>query len=122
VPAERCADRCRSAGTTSVGIVPLLPGSPEIVLELYSGGANCCFIDQVFRYDPATMGYVKTEHDFSSSGAALKRLGGRWRFVSADPVFKYAFTDGADSGEPLQFRSGVTGSAGSPTSRAAIRV
>ena len=48
------------------------------------------------------MTYVKTEHDFASSGATLRRLSGQWRFLSADPGFKYAFTDGADSGEPIQ--------------------
>ncbi|MDQ2897433.1 MAG: hypothetical protein M3Y09_17630 [Actinomycetota bacterium] len=90
---------------TSVGIVPLLPGSPEVVLELYSGGANCCVVDQIFRYDPSTMTYVKTEHNFASAGALLKRLHGRWRFLSADDGFKYAFTDGADSGEPIQIWS-----------------
>ena len=82
--------------------MPLLPGSPQVVLELYSGGANCCFIDQIFSYDPGTMAYVKTEHDFADAGATIKRLNGQYRFVSADGAFKYAFTDGADSGEPLQ--------------------
>jgi len=112
VTARLCGTQCGPAEfggrASSVGIVPLLAGGPQVVLELYSGGANCCFIDQVFSYDPATKSYVKTEHNFGSSGAALKRLGGRWRFVSADPAFKYAFTDGADSGEPLQiWRYGV---------------
>lgn len=112
VTSRACGTMCGPAefgrGSSSLGIVPLEPSGPQVLLELYSGGANCCFIDQVFSYHPATMGYVKTEHDFGSSGAALKRLGGRWRFVSADPAFKYAFTDGADSGEPLQiWRFGV---------------
>jgi hypothetical protein len=106
VTARLCGTQCGPAqfgrGASSLGIVPLLPGSPQVVLNLYSGGANCCFIDQVFSYDPGTMTYRKTEHDFASSGATLKRLGGQWRFLSADPGFKYAFTDGADSGEPIQ--------------------
>ncbi len=87
---------------SSVGIVHLLPGSPQVVLELYSGGANCCFIDQVFSYDPGPMAYVKTELNFGSAGVLLKRLHAQWRFVSADDGFKYVFTDGADSGEPIQ--------------------
>jgi hypothetical protein len=106
VTAHLCGTHCGPAqfgrSASSLGVVPLLPGSPEVVLELYSGGANCCFIDQIFAYDPGTMTYAKTEHDFLWSGATLKRLGGQWRFLSADPGFKYAFTDGADSGEPIQ--------------------
>lgn len=89
----------------SVGIVPLLPGSPDVVLELYTGGANCCVVDQVFHYLPAATTYVKTEHNFASVGARLERLNRRWRFVSADDGFKYAFTDGADSGDPIQIWS-----------------
>jgi hypothetical protein len=106
VTSQQCGVQCGPAqfgrGASSLGIVPLLPGSPQVILDLYSGGANCCFIDQIFSYDPGTMTYVKTEHAFGSSGATLKRLRGQWRFLSADPGFKYAFTDGADSGEPIQ--------------------
>lgn len=106
VTSPACGQLCGPAEfgpqSKSVGVVPLLPGSPQVVLELYSGGANCCFIDQIFSYRPGTRTYVKTEHDFADAGATLKRLRGQWRFVSSDPGFKYAFTDGADSGEPLQ--------------------
>ena len=112
VTSRACGTMCGplqvGAHATSVGIVPLVPGSPEVVLELYTGGANCCVVDQIFRYDPSTMTYVKIEHNFASAGALLKRLNGRWRFLSADDGFKYAFTDGADSGEPIQiWRYGV---------------
>jgi hypothetical protein len=92
----------------SVRVIRLQPGGqPDVLLELYSEGASCCFIDQVFSYAPATHGYVKAEHDFGSYGAALRRLGSarRWRFISGDENFKYAFTDGADSGEPIQIWS-----------------
>jgi hypothetical protein len=81
--------------------------NPDVVLSLYSGGANCCFIDQVFSYDPSRGTYVKTQHDFASAGSRLRFLGSprRWRFLSADDSFKYLFTDGADSGEPVQIWS-----------------
>lgn len=97
-----CAPAEFGPHASSVGIVPLAPGGPQVLLELYSQGANCCFVDQVFAYDAPTNTYVRTEHDFADAGATLRRLSGRWRFVSTDPNFKYAFTDGADSGEPLQ--------------------
>ncbi len=106
VIARLCGTQCGPAEfgrrASSVGIVPLLPGGPQVLLELYSGGASCCFIDQVFSYDPATTSYGKTEHNFGSAGALLERLNGGWRFLSADDGFKYVFTDGADSGEPIQ--------------------
>ncbi len=73
-----------------------------MILSLFSGGANCCFIDQVFSLDPGTMTYVKTEQDFASAGAKLERIAGRWRFLSSDPSFECAFTDCAASGSPLQ--------------------
>ncbi|HET9102196.1 MAG TPA: hypothetical protein VFN55_02485 [Solirubrobacteraceae bacterium] len=114
VTARLCGRSCDPGAlggrnASSVGIVPLLPGSPQIVLELYSGGANCCFIDQVFRYDPGTMTYVKTERAFPYAGATIKRINGQYRFLSADDNFKYAFTDGADSGEPIQIWRFTTG-------------
>jgi hypothetical protein len=77
-------------------------GQPDVILSLFSGGANCCFIEQVFSLDSGTMTYVKTEQDFASAGAKLERIAGRWRFRSSDPSFECAFTDCADSGSPLQ--------------------
>ncbi|MGO9956577.1 MAG: hypothetical protein ACLP50_11435 [Solirubrobacteraceae bacterium] len=77
-------------------------GRPDVVLGLYSGGAHCCFIDQVFSYDPRTMTYVESEHDFADAGAAITRRDGRYVFMSADLRFAYVFTDYADNGAPLQ--------------------
>lgn len=78
-------------------------GEPEVVIGLYSGGAHCCFIDQVFRYDAARGTYVKAEHDFLDAGATLKPARDGYDFVSADARFaENGFTDYADSGAPLQ--------------------
>jgi hypothetical protein len=103
-----CGPGAVGARARSVRVIRLEPGgAPDVILELFSGGANCCFIDQVFTYSPITHGYLKTERDFGSFGVALKRIGKahRWRFVSADENFKYEFTDGAASGEPIQIWS-----------------
>src|SRR5476649_2871225 len=42
-------------------------GTPELVLVLWTGGAHCCYLDQIFdfSYRPAH----KTEIDFRDSGA-----------------------------------------------------
>jgi hypothetical protein len=79
-------------------------GSPDVILSLFSEGANCCFIDQVFSFDPATMTYVKTERNFAYEGAAVKDLAhnGHYEFVSANPAFVGQFTDNAGSGAPIE--------------------
>ena len=99
-----CGSECWPASTkNSLQVRDLdADGQPEVVLSLYSGGANCCFVDQVFSFDPGSDTYVKTSRNFGDGGVAIKTLGGAERFVGADFAFKYAFTDGADSGEPIQ--------------------
>jgi hypothetical protein len=74
-------------------------GSPELLLSLYTGGAHCCFLEQVFDFGSATP--RKTEINFADSGAALVTMAGHSLFKSVDPSFAYAFTDFADSGSPV---------------------
>ncbi|MGH2867559.1 MAG: hypothetical protein ACRDNK_08325 [Solirubrobacteraceae bacterium] len=109
VTAKLCGHRCGPAAVghnaKSIGIAALQPLRPaNVILELFSGGANCCFIDQVFSYDPSHKTFVKTEHYFGNAGALIKPIGPhhRFEFRSANPAFQFVFTDGADSGEPLQ--------------------
>jgi hypothetical protein len=77
-------------------------GTLEVVLDLYTGGAHCCTLEQVFV--PAGATYRPVEHEFGAPGAVLEDLlhDGRREFVSADDAFAYAFTDYADSGLPLE--------------------
>lgn len=78
-------------------------GQPDVVLGLYTGGAHCCFVDQVFSYDPGTMTYGRYEHDFLDAGAAIRRIGGHLVFLSADARLADAgLTDFADAGAPIQ--------------------
>ena len=78
-------------------------GEPEVVLGLFTGGANCCFIDQVFSYDAGTRSYVRSEHNFLNAGATLTPLSRRWVFKSGDSrITESGFTDIADSGTPIQ--------------------
>ncbi len=80
-----------------------VPGGPAVVIGLYTGGAHCCFVDQVFAWDAARHTYAKTEHNFLDAGARIQRLGGRIVFRSADArIAEDALTDYADSGAPLQ--------------------
>jgi hypothetical protein len=81
-------------------------GSPDVILNLYSGGAHCCAITQVYRYDPGTQTYSIVQHDFADPGYYLQALGGgTYVFVSADDRFAYAFASFAFSGLPVEIWS-----------------
>ena len=84
-------------------------GSPDVILNLYSGGAHCCSITQVYRYDPGSQSYAMVQHDFADPGSLLRTLGGADVFFSADDRFAYAFTSFAYSGLPLAIWSFATG-------------
>jgi hypothetical protein len=84
-------------------------GSPDVILNLYSGGAHCCSITQVYRYDPGRQRYSIVQRNFGDPGSLLRRLSGGYVFFSADDRFAYAFTSYAYSGLPLAIWSFATG-------------
>ena len=65
-----CGKYCapsRPPGHPSVSVLDLEDnGQENVVLGLYSGGAHCCYVDQVFSLNQATMTYVKTEYEFEA--------------------------------------------------------
>lgn len=73
--------------------------TPELVLSLYTGGAHCCSLDQVFDFSYTTP--HQTEINFADSGASLTTINGRVVFKTRDDSFAYVFTDFADSGFPI---------------------
>jgi hypothetical protein len=79
-------------------------GEPEVIVDLYTGGAHCCSYSRVYRYDAATGTYTDTLHLWGDPGYRLEDLSGDGKpeFVSADDRFAYAFTDYAASGLPIQ--------------------
>jgi hypothetical protein len=79
-------------------------GQPDVVLDLFTEGAHCCFVRQIFSFDPGTMTYAVTQHDFGNAGALIVDIdhNGRFEFLSADNAFAYAFTDFAASALPIQ--------------------
>ncbi|MGA2758025.1 MAG: hypothetical protein ABSF58_11785, partial [Solirubrobacteraceae bacterium] len=76
-------------------------GSPDVILDLYSGGAHCCSILQVYRFEADRGTYSILQRDFGDPGASLVELGGSRVFLSADDRFAYAFTSFAFSGLPV---------------------
>jgi hypothetical protein len=106
--ANLCAPYTAVTGRSDVAVVDLEhTGEPDVVLDLYSGGAHCCTIVQIFSFDPGTMTYVKTERNFGDPEARIVDLGhnGRFEFVTADDSFAYAFTDFAGSGLPVEIET-----------------
>jgi HYR domain len=75
---------------------------PEVLLDLYSGGAHCCFFTDIYRYDGT--GYSLKSHPWGDVGYRLVDLNGDGRpeFLSGDDRFAYAFSDYADSAFPIQ--------------------
>ncbi|HEX4281655.1 MAG TPA: hypothetical protein VHZ27_12875 [Solirubrobacteraceae bacterium] len=100
-----CAPGSPSGKGSSVHVLDLEHnGQPDVVLDLYSGGAHCCSIEQIFSFDPGTMTYVMTQHNFGDPGEEIVDLGhnGHLEFLTADDSFAYEFTDYAASGLPIQ--------------------
>jgi hypothetical protein len=79
-------------------------GDPDVVLDLYSGGAHCCTVLQIFSFDPAANTYVATERNFGDPNVQIVDLhrDGQFEFLTADDSFAYRFTDYAASGLPIQ--------------------
>lgn len=101
---SRCSAVAVPPGKQPVQVLDLdSDGELDVVVGLFSGGANCCFIDQVFSYNPTTATYVRSQHNFLNAGAALAKLSGRPAFMSGDSrITEAGFTDTADSGTPIQ--------------------
>jgi hypothetical protein len=100
-----CAPGSAFVNRSSIHVVDLEHnGQPDVVLDLFSGGAHCCSIEQIFSFDPGTMTYVETERNFGDPGERIVDLGhnGRHEFLTADDSFAFAFTDFAASGLPIQ--------------------
>ena len=92
-------------GRQAIHIVRLdRSAEPEVVVDLYSGGAHCCFYTTVFRYDPAARNYSRISHLWGNPSPELQDLNGDRlpEFVSGDDRFAYAFTSYADSAFPIQ--------------------
>lgn len=100
----RCSVVAVPPGRQSLHVLDLeSDGDLDVVLGLFSGGANCCFIDQVFRYSPATRTYIRSQHNFRNAGAAISTIGGKPVLMSGDSrITEAGFTDTADSGTPIQ--------------------
>jgi hypothetical protein len=84
-------------------------GEPEVLLDIYTGGAHCCVDTWIYRYTGTS--YIGTPAEWGDVGYSLKDLDGDGvpELRSADDHFAYAFTSFAGSWFPpqiWQFRAG----------------
>jgi hypothetical protein len=90
---------------TNLRVVDLVgDGEPEILLDLYTGGAHCCTVSLVERFDSVAATYQQTVHDWGDPGYRLRNLDGSGtpEFVTGDDRFAYAFACYACSALPIQ--------------------
>jgi hypothetical protein len=105
VPAAGCFKVCGPGDKQPVAVADLYgDGGEDVVLNLFSGGADCCTVADVFVSSAAVQSYVLDTHNFGEAGFKLENLGpkGRPLFVSANNAFYCSITDCAASGLPLQ--------------------
>jgi hypothetical protein len=82
-------------------------GPSSVVLDLYTGGAHCCFVEQVYSLEANPKSVIKAEYNFGNPGVRLAKLTSNegYDFVSTNNDFAYAFTDYAASGMPIDIFS-----------------
>jgi hypothetical protein len=105
VPAAGCTRVCGPGTKQPIALASLYGDDGEdVVLSLFSGGADCCSIADVYVPSAAVQSYVLDQHNFGEGGFRLERIGpgGRPLFVSANSAYYCSITICAASGLPLQ--------------------
>lgn len=78
---------------------------PEIILDIFSGGAHCCTSSLIYRYDTTTQKYTAIVH-FWGNGRRYRiedaDRDGTSEFIARDDRFAYKFASYAGSYYPLQ--------------------
>lgn len=76
----------------------------EVRLDIYSGGAHCCFSSLIYDYEATGDRYRLTDHFWGNGGYQLQDLDGDGKpeFLSRDDSFAYAFASYAASRYPVQ--------------------
>jgi hypothetical protein len=86
-------------------------GEPEVIVDLYTGGAHCCVVAELLRWTGSA--YATTTRDFADFGYTLQPPAAPGRpatFVTGDARFAYAFASFADSAFPVRLLTYVGGS------------
>ncbi len=77
---------------------------PEVIADMFTGGAHCCRYSLIYQYDRNQKQYVESRADWGDLGYQLRDSDrdGKTEFYSADDRFAYAFTSYAASAFPIQ--------------------
>ena len=77
-------------------------GEPEVLLDLYTGGAHCCVKTRLYWFDGS--GYRSLVHDWGDLGYRLRDIGRSPapEFVSGDARFSFAFASFAGTVFPFR--------------------
>lgn len=78
-------------------------GEPEVLLDVFSGGAHCCSYVLVYRFLAFGNTYERIPLALGDPGYVLRDYNkdGRLEFVTGDDRFAYLFTSYADTAFPL---------------------
>jgi Excalibur calcium-binding domain len=103
---RRCAHGCIPAALWSDKAIRLrdldADGEPEVVVDLFTGGANCCLYTLVYGFAADEGSYVRAVKNFGSFYRPRDYDGdGTVEFLAGDYRFKYVFSCGACSTQPL---------------------
>jgi hypothetical protein len=106
VPAQGCFKVCSPGNQPVVQVADLYgDGEYAVVLDLWSGGADCCGIEQVYVPSASIHSWVLSTRNFGNYGARLVSLSGHEVFLSGDNAFYCTFAACAASGLPIQIWS-----------------
>ncbi len=105
VPATGCFQVCAPVGNHPVQVASLYGSDGEdVILTLWTGGANCCVLADVYVPSSAVHSYVLDQQNFGENGFVLRDIGPHHRpeFISGDPGFYCRFSNCAESALPVQ--------------------
>jgi hypothetical protein len=111
---EACSALPANAGAGEKSIIARdldRDGEPEVITDLYTGGAHCCTVSTLYGFDAATAGYRRVVRNWLDAGYFLRDFGrdGVVELESRDARFAYRFASYVESFLPLQvfrYRSG----------------
>jgi subtilisin-like proprotein convertase family protein len=98
-----CRD-CADYRPVSVAVRDLDGGEPEVLVDLFSGGAHCCDFTLVLRYDAAAKRYRSSLEYWGNYGYRVVDLDrdGLPEFSAFDERFVYTFTAYVFSAAPVE--------------------
>lgn len=97
-----CTPAAIAPGSSALRALELGPDQPAVLVGLYTGGAHCCFVDQLYLFDRARNTFRRTETGFYDDDPALVRLGSGYALRGVDARLADAyFTDFAHAGAPF---------------------